>query len=162
MPRLSGAFKENAYWGKHWRIFKQLRFSQDSAQKLKNWNACESVLPHEPLSAHRFWGEGIFIYWSWCGSVIITQRKWEHLAAGAVYLSSPKLYWIVEKGRKSGQAWVSQHLMALHPALLPSQGHLTSVSMCLTLAKKELWLAWVGWTQVPVDWSQLLCWGDRE
>lgn len=113
------------------------------------------------LSAHKFWGEGIFIYRSWCGSVIITQRKWEHLAAGAVYLSSPKLYWSVEKGRKSGQAWVSQHLMALHPPLLPSQGHLTSVSECLTLAKKELRLAWVGWTQIPVDWSQLLGWGDR-
>ena len=52
--------------------------------------------------------------------------------------------------------------MALHPALLPSQGHLTSASVCLTLAKKELQLAWVGRTQIPVHWPQPLGWGARE
>lgn len=52
MPRLSGAFKENAYWE---ALEEYLSSSgSDSAQKLKNWNACESVLPHEPLSAYRF------------------------------------------------------------------------------------------------------------
>lgn len=42
--------------------------------------------------------------------------------------------------------------MALHPVLLPSQGHLTSVSVCLTLARKEPQLGWAGWTQVPLGW----------
>lgn len=46
----------------------------------------------------------VFVHRSWCRSVIMTQRKCERLAVRAVYLSSPELYWSVEKGRKSGQA----------------------------------------------------------
>lgn len=91
--------------------------------------------------------------------MIKAKRKLGCLAVCTVYLSSPKLYWSVEKGRKSGQARVSQHLMALHPALLPSQGHLTSVSVCLTLARNEHQLGWVGQTPNPVGWLQSIGWG---
>lgn len=52
--------------------------------------------------------------------------------------------------------------MVLHPVLLPSQGHLTSVSVCLTLARKELQLGWVGPTQFPVGWPHPSGWGARE
>lgn len=74
-------------------------------RKLKNWNAYKYALPCGLLSAHECCGEGIFTHWSWCGSVIKTQKEVGKLSSICmVYSSSPKLYWSVEKGRKSGQA----------------------------------------------------------
>lgn len=66
-----------------------------------------------------------------------------------------------EKGRKSGPACVSHHFRALRPALLPSQGHLTSAPVPLTLAKKELQLPWAGRTPIPVGRPQPLGWGPE-